>query len=310
MYLYCGMFIASNIIIPELPSVNQNKPGILFSLENAQPQLNNYIWSYHWLTQEGEPAISYREQNGYHWLRFPGIADFCISANAREISCIPQPNLPLETTRHLLLDQVLPRCLAHQGRIMVHASAVQLERGSLVFFGDSGAGKSTLAGNFYQDGTPVISDDCVWIKEEDAAIKAVPNYGGLRLWKDSLEKLFVVEQIVHPMVHYSTKKRVLLEKKSQFKFSKGIPILALILLSPYGQVRDREISLVPLSIREAFVEIAKKTFRLYLSDPKIINQHMQALGRIAVKLPAYRLSIPRDYALLPLVRRKILETVL
>jgi len=279
-------------------------------LENAQLQSTTYIWSYQWPTQRGEPAISYREQDAYHWLRFPGLADFRISENTKEISCYPLPEIPQETIRHLLIDQVLPRCLAYQGKIMLHASAVRLEQGVILFIGDSGAGKSTLAGNFHQAGIPIISDDCVWVKEGQTEIVAVPSYGGLRLWEDSLGALFADEKNIHTMAHYSAKKRVSLTESDMPLCRKGVPILAMIMLSPPGDASISEVVLDRLPLREAFIVLMKQSFQLNVMDLDRIKRYTGAIGRIVSRLPAYRLSMPRNYILLPLVRQKILETVL
>ena len=54
----------------------------------------------------------------------------------------------------------------------------------------------------------------------------------------------------------------------------------------------------------------KQSFQLDVLDMKRMTRHIRALGRIVPRIPAYRLSMPHDYTLLPLVRQKILETVL
>jgi hypothetical protein len=309
IYLYCGQTVVSNIAIPELSQSNNDKTGLLFSLESPKKRSTEPIWFHHWLSPNGEKLLSYCKQDSYHWLHFPGLADFRISANTKEIFCYPLPEIPVETIRHLLLDQVLPRCLAHRGKIMLHASAVQLEQGLLLFIGDSGTGKSTLAGDFHQAGQPVVSDDCLWVKESKDQIAAVPSYGGLRLWEDSLQVLFSAEQNTYPMAHYTTKKRVPLNESDMLGFGKGIPILAVIMLSPPGQISASEVILDRLSHREAFIAMMKQTFQLNLMDLERMTRHMQALGRIVPRLPAFVLSMPRDYDLLPLVRQKILEKV-
>jgi energy-coupling factor transporter ATP-binding protein EcfA2 len=193
---------------------------------------------------------------------------------------------------------------------MLHASAVRLEQGLILFIGESGAGKSTLAGNFHQVGIPAVSDDCVWIKEGEECLEAVPSYGGLRLWEDSVEVLFGAEQEAHSMAHYSAKKRVPLQENDQPQIGKGVPVLAVIVLSPADQISSPEIILEPLARREAFIAMLKQTFQLDLSDLERMSRHASALGRIVPRLPAYRLSMPRDYSLLPLARKKILEAVL
>lgn len=192
---------------------------------------------------------------------------------------------------------------------MLHASAVMVERGLILFLGDSGAGKSTLAGNFHQAGNPALSDDCIWIKESNEQLVAIPSYGGLRLWEDSLEVLFGEEQNTYAMAHYSAKQRVSLNENSEQEFGNGIPVLALVVLSPADPTLTSQITLNRLSNRETFIAMLKQTFQLNVMDLERMTCHMQALGRIVPGLPSFRLSMPRDYEALPLVRKKILETI-
>jgi hypothetical protein len=193
---------------------------------------------------------------------------------------------------------------------MVHASAVRLEQGLILFLGDSGAGKSTLAGDFHRAGQPAISDDCLWVKEDKDQIVALPSYGGLRLWEDSLGVLFAAEQETQSMAHYSIKKRVPLNENDLPGSGRDIPVLAVIVLSSPERILASEVILNRLSHRETFIAMMKQTFQLDLSDLERMSSHMQALGRIVLRLPAYRLSMPHDYDLLPTVRQKILEIVL
>jgi hypothetical protein len=309
-YLFCGQTVVSNIAIPELLSVNYDNGDISFSVSSVQRQLKDSFWTRYWLSPEGEKMIFYHKKYHFHWLRFPGLADFRISENAKEISCYPLSELPAETTRHLLLDQVLPRCLAHQGKIMLHASAVTFEQGLILFIGESGAGKSTLAGNFHRAGNPAVSDDCIWVKEYKDQIIAVPSYVGLRLWEDSLQVLFSSNHNTHLIAHYSTKKRVAFNKTDILKFRKGCPVLSVIVLDPPSQTSNPGIRLDPISFREAFIEIANESFQLDSFDRNERSSHMQTLALIATKVPTFRLSMPRDYELLPVVRQKILEIVL
>jgi energy-coupling factor transporter ATP-binding protein EcfA2 len=308
--LYCGLNIESNIVIPEFPRSDPDKSGLFFYLESPNKESAKQIWLHHWLSPDGERLLSYGKQGPDHWLQFPELADFCISANIKEISCYPLLEVPQESIRHLLLDQVLPRCLAYQGKVMLHASAVRLEEGVILFIGDSGAGKSTLAGNFHQAGIPIISDDCVWVKESQTGIVAVPSYGGLRLWDDSLAALFAGEKNIHPMAHYSAKKRVSLNGSDIHECRKGVQILAMIMLSPPDNTSVPDVILDWLPLREAFITLMKQSFQLNVMDRDRIKRHSSAIGSIVSSLPAYRLSMPRDYALLPLARQKILETVL
>jgi hypothetical protein len=307
-FSYCGLPLLSNINLPELEHASLVRSGYAFYLKSPIKQIAEYPWTHHWRDLSGEISLSYCKQGPFQWLRFPGLADFCLAAGATEISCYPLPETSRESIEHLLLDQVLPRCLANQGKVMLHASAVRLKAGLILFIGDSGAGKSTLAGNFHQAGNPAVSDDCLWIKASKGQVKAGPTYGGLRLWDDSLQALFSADQVTTTIAHYTTKKRVPLDECGRLG-KEGLPVLAVILLAPVDQVSTSAILLERLSRREAFIAMLKQTFQLDVTDLQRMTRHIKALGRIVPKVRAYRLSMPREYAMLPKVRERILEEV-
>lgn len=242
-------------------------------------------------------------------MRFPRLADFQVSAHASEIFCYPFSDLPEETIRHLLIDQVLPRCLAHRGRIMVHASAVRIDDGAILFLGDSGSGKSTLAANFHQAGQRALSDDCIWMREHGRAVEVVPSYGGVRLWEDSLDVLFP-SQATEPMAHYSAKKRISLETENSPASSIWLKVLALFVLAVPNPNAKPQINIQLLAKREAFIALVKQCFQLDVMDVKRVERQMDTIGRMIPFLPAFHLTIPHDYDLLPQVRQKILEAVL
>ena len=192
---------------------------------------------------------------------------------------------------------------------MLHASATKLGRRVVIFLGDSGTGKSTLAGKFHQTGESVISDDCLQIKDSKTGISVIPTYPGVRLWEDSLDFLFPHQSKTETVADYSTKKRVLLEEKAGFEYRKGLPILAVFVLSHPDQASHGEVSFERLSNSEAFIALMKQSFQLDVMDVKRITHHMRAFGRIVPRLPIYRLTMQHNYDLLPLARQKILDTV-
>lgn len=296
-------------MLPELPEAKNEGDGIAFILEKEGIQSLEHPWLFNWVSSKGEILLSYTRQDPFHWLQFPSLANFRLSMDPKVITCHPLTDVHHDTLRHLLLDQTLPRFLAHEGRIMSHASAVRFEDGVLLFIGDSGSGKSTLAGNFHQAGIPLLSDDCVWVKENDNRVVAVPTYGGLRLWEDSLEALFPPEQASDPVAHYSHKKRVHLIENTGFQGSEGFPVLGMFVLPTTGQDASGEVVLERLPHREAFIAMLKQTFQLDPNDLEQVRRHVRALGRVVPRIRTFRLSMPHDYGLLPVVRQKILEAI-
>ena len=82
-----------------------------------------------------------------------------MSADAGRVTCHPAPDTPDAVTQHLYLNQVLPLALSKQGKLVFHASAVEVADGAIAFVAESGRGKSTLAASFAIDGFRFLTDD-------------------------------------------------------------------------------------------------------------------------------------------------------
>src|SRR5262245_27814108 len=106
----------------------------------------------------------YRVDAGY-LLRFPGLADFEISADGLAVRCQPTPETTDATSRHLYINQVLPLVLGRLGKMVFHASAVESDGGALAFVAESSRGKSTLAASFAMAGSPLLTDESVVLDE-------------------------------------------------------------------------------------------------------------------------------------------------
>ena len=65
----------------------------------------------------------YRTDYGY-LLRFPGLADFEVSADGRAIVARPAEGADANTIEHLYINQLVPLALSRQGKPAFHASAV------------------------------------------------------------------------------------------------------------------------------------------------------------------------------------------
>jgi hypothetical protein len=180
----------------------------------------------------------------------------------------------------------------------------------ILFIGESGSGKSTLAGNFHQVGNPLIADDCLWLKDESERVSAIPTYGGLRLWEDSLDVLFPSEQPARLMAQYSRKKRVIFSETKGWQSDEGIQVLGVFALTQASQTSSEEIIIERLSHRDAFIAMLKQTFQLDLKDYERVKSHILELGCVVPKLRIFRLTMPHKYDLLPAVRQRILDAVL
>lgn len=312
MYRIFDILIESNILIPELPEVEQGEISISFQLSSDTfPDESQLKWYHHWRLPDGEITISCARLREDYFLRFPELADFLISTNGNQIGCFAMLGVSDESIRHLLVDQVIPRVVAHQGSIVLHASAIEIDGGVIAFLGESGWGKSTLATSFYEQGYPLLTDDCLLLKPEEGKIVAIPSYAGSRLWSDSLEAVVNDKSSVHPVAHYSSKMRLIFPDRLKNKVLQ-LPLTAIFVLGSPEQSNDlKEIDVEPLKGAEMIMELVKHSFLLDITDMDKITTQFQAFGQVTdSELPIYRLSYPREHARLANVRNVVQKVAL
>jgi hypothetical protein len=307
LYHYADLTVASSISLAELSKAvleSERSPAFTCRLLSAPPAPANDDWINHWQTQDDLPSLSLARTVDGFLLRFPGLADFAISPDGSQIGIWSAADGSEETLRHLLLDQVLPRLLAHQGRLMLHAGAVCIDEQAVIFMGQTGWGKSTLTASFHAAGYPLLSDDGLLLIPQVARTLALPTYPSLRLWPESVAGLYAQTPPLAPMAHYSSKQRVLVADGQEMDH-RPLPVAAIYLLAAPDPDVDN-ISVSRLSARDAWLEIVRNVFQFDVSDRQRVMRLLDAAGDIAQHLPAFRLTYPRDHALLPQVRAAIL----
>jgi hypothetical protein len=262
-------------------------------------------WVHRWTNDAGVATLSLARRSDDFLLRFPGLADFEVDAGTR---CIRTHHVDgtTETLRHLLVDQVLPRVLAHLGATVVHAGAVATEGGVIAFLGESGAGKSTLTASLREIGVRLVSDDGLVLERSEFAVLARATYPSLRLWPSSVEGVFDKPPDDAEMAHYSTKRRLLLHESGAAP-TPPEPLAAIFVLDyPALPVGD-EVHAARLSPREVCIALLKNSFQLDPTDTSRAGRLFAELSVIAELVPAYALSYPREFSRLPEVHETVVR---
>lgn len=272
-------------------------------------------WIHHWLEDDGAVTLSLARRplagrgEGF-LLRVPGEADFLLSADGSEVTVSPLRARPDEATLdHLLLDQVLPRILAHRGRLVLHASAVSAPEGQAILFtGPSGSGKSTLAAALLADGGTVLCDDAVVLEVEGDNLRALPTYAGLRLHPDALAALPPMHHPTRRMAHYSDKVRVDLPAAP----GENVPVGAVVALAP-REPEGADASLpAPIHLRrlppaEACMLLISHSFQLDVTDRARQARQLELAAAAAERTPVFALAFERRFDLLPQLRAAVLR---
>jgi hypothetical protein len=257
-----------------------------------------------WVFPDGTLWTEFHRADGGYLLRFPQLADFRVAADARAVTCVPVPEVSEGTTQHLYLNQVLPLVLSKLGKLVFHASAVEIGAGAVAFVGESGRGKSTLAASFAVSGCRFLTDDGLVVEPSGGGYEALPSHPSIRLWDDSEAALLIpLAARRAPPVHYTAKARFLADEDLAF-CEAARPLRRVYFL---GDGSAERIELQRLSPAEALVEWVKHSFLLDIEEQSRLASHFDQVARLANERIHYRLDYPRRFEDLSKVRQAIVE---
>lgn len=243
---------------------------------------------------------------------FPGAVEFMVSSGMERIDIYPEHDTAEPDLRHILLDGLLPRVIGQRGRLVLHASCVEVEGiGGIAFVGKSGRGKSTLAASFIRDGARLVADDCLAVRAGPDGVEALSSYPGSRLWGDSAIEMFEGSEVsnVTPVTTWSHKARVELHTGGREVTPTNLRAVFLV-EAPNDDAESPEISIEPVVGAETVITLIRSAFLLDNRDPVALASQFEAASGVLDSLGVlHRLTFPREYDLLPDVRSAIVKTV-
>ena len=255
-----------------------------------------------WTLPEGGPWTRfYRTPSGF-LLRFPDLADFEVSEDGGTVRSWPAPGVSDGSIQHLYLNQVLPLALSTRGRLVFHASAVDLGGLGVAFMGGSGMGKSTLAASFAANGFAFLCDDGLVVETGGAGASIVASHPSIRLWDDSRSAVIGAGLETAPAVDYTAKERFLAGDALRF-CGEARPLHRVYFL---GEADAERTSIELLSPGEALIHLVRHSFLLDVHDPQLLAAHFDRLSALASGRACHRLAYPRRFDELGRVRRDIL----
>jgi hypothetical protein len=278
-----------------------------FRIATARPQAPIGTAPFHsWSFPDGTAWTEFHRANGGYLLRFPGLADFDVSADALGVTCFPASDAdeaPETIAQHLYLNQVLPLVLSKLGKLVFHASAVEVADGAVAFVAMSGQGKSTLAASFAIKGSRFLTDDGLVVEAGAHGFEVLPSHPSIRLWEDSQEALITPGATTAPALHYTSKARFLAGEA--LAFCEEPRRLRRVYFLGDGSAAD--ITIQPISATDALVEWVKHSFLLDVEERPRLASHFDQVARLAKQPIHFRLDFPRRFEDLPRVRKAIVE---
>jgi len=171
-----GLNVQSNLSIPGLSSATPSNEIADVEIHLGVPprfqddsrcgtEVLTYTSSYS--DEAGNPGLRIWQSANGKLLRleyYDGV-QFWLERNGKSLWLVWPPESSLEDAVSYLLGPVFGLLLRLRGVTCLHASAVSIDDGCVLFVGAEGAGKSTTAAAFAQLGFGVMSDDVAALME-------------------------------------------------------------------------------------------------------------------------------------------------
>ncbi|MDJ1181921.1 hypothetical protein [Roseofilum casamattae] len=273
-YRACGLNIVSELACPELRphSGNGSDFDVRISVGPVSDRLVGAVYE-DWFSQI---------KPGAYLLKVNEIAKY-LAIDGKEIIIDPAAGCPEDLIRLYLFSQGFGALLHQRGHLVFHASAIDSDRGAVIFLGPSGAGKSTLAAGLLKAGYPILADDlCVVGCSPDREPQVFPALAQIRLWNDALQQLDYDRQTMQRVWHKEDKYTKYLSDLPAGQSSK---LHGIYLLEPADV---STVSVISLTKVKQFEVLMRNVFRMECTNGlgvggRMFQQVSQVLNHCQVK---------------------------
>lgn len=174
-YTAYGLHIRSELALPHFGAAAPGEPDVFVRLGPVPRSLP-------------EP-----KRIASNWQAAPGDFLLCVESKlrcrvtgGREITVERLNGVGDDLAAAWLMGSACTALLQQRGLLTLHASAVCVDAGAVLFLGNSGAGKSTLAAALAMRGFKVLADDVAAVRIAQRGPPLVwPGYPNMRLWADA-----------------------------------------------------------------------------------------------------------------------------
>lgn len=307
-----GLTVASDFPFKNRFPEGSGSPDVTFTCRKRPPVPDHWqnttpLFASGMKTERGESILSIFRLDGYHVAHYPELIDFYIFSD-RIIAHLLDTSYDYLVEIYLLGD-IFSLWLELQGIPAIHASAVVIDGEAIGFLSSNKGGKSALAAAFMKKGFPLLTDDILPIEKRDGAYFGRPGYPQMRMWPEEagffLGRSMDLE-IVHP--GYS-KRRIPVGEKGIGSFHRDrISLKALYI--PERQDRCKGIEIVPISQKDAFIEMIRHSFSVSIVEALGLQvPRMQFFSSLVQNVPMRRLRYPSGLSHLSYVADTLVEDV-
>ena len=281
-----GLTVDSEIEIPELPeSTDGDGQDVVLTRRPIDRPAD-----------ADDDRLSYRRQSGELLLLYE--AATISLRDGREIAVDPDPAVPDEVLRHLLIGPAFNYLLHQRGYYVLHASTVAIDDSAVAFVGESGMGKTTTAMAFLRAGHRILSDDVAAVVADGDRPHVRSGYPSIKLDPAVVERFDV--PVEDPQQPSSVRDRHFHGLQHEQPES-PVPLERIYLLED----ADHE-AVVPLEPQEQVFELVRNTYTIdLLAETGEAKSNFGRCSSLADSVPVKRLQRRRDLEQLP----RIVEVV-
>jgi hypothetical protein len=179
------------------------------------------------------------------------------------------------------LRAIVPKILALQGTVVLHASAVSIDGRTIAFSGPSGAGKTTTAKALARGRADLVSEDLLVIVLEDDGVSVVKgSERGIRQWQAEAEGLLARRP----------DQAITCQDLHAIAAGPREPLTEIMFISA-DRRGGEAIGRTPLPKPEALRLLLENSF-LGSAEPGAWRQHLTAAHRVARTVPACAMTAP------------------
>ncbi len=277
-YTAYNLNIASELPSPQLTSISETKEIDVHIRYGTVPEV---------LEDAASKGVLYQAKPNEFLLHMKDIAGFWVR-DGNEIVIDPAEKATDDEIRLFLFGSAFGALLHQRGLLVLHASAIETERGAVLFVGASGNGKSTTAAAFHQRGYSVLSDDvCVIILDEENNPVVLPAFPQIKIWADSAKVLDHETENLRKVRPQLEKFALMLDEG--FTTSRK-PLYAVYALSSHNK---EEFKLDPVENANKFRVLLNNTYRgRFMDGLKMRDSHFQLAIVAANKIKVSRATRP------------------
>jgi hypothetical protein len=222
--------------------------------------------------------------------------------HGHEIVVSPSPGVAEDLIQLYIVEAVMILLLHQRGLFVLHASAVEIDGGGIVFLGRSGQGKSSIAAALHARGHGIIADDVTAIDVGTVSPQVFPGFPQIKL---SLEVATVLGHDFEslPAIHP-------LEEKRAYRDICGFPRMPLPLKGVYiyTLTEHNAPEIVPLQVQDSVVELVRHSHGIRaLHQAGQAASHLLQCAALANNVPVYRLHRTHCLSSLPFLAQLVEE---